>query len=286
MIVGQNTSKFFTATETLDRFLKDVRGYELLTTEKEESLLRDYKNGNAEAWNDIVCGNLRFIYSIAKNYYATNEYDVLDYVNEGVIGLYQALEKFDVSKGFKFITYAVWYIRRSMNYYLNTTRNVIIRSNVAKYGKKIDKLKNDVYLSEGREPNEEEVIELMKKCYDIDIKDINDVYNLSISSIDAEIDEDYTIENNPTFNNATSTFNEYENVMEEDYKKKTVSEILNLIPQEWQRDMIKMLNGIGYDREYSVEEVSEKYNMRPLDVMQLKDKIYSYIRQNYSRVAI
>ena len=118
-ITSQNV-KFMEGNESLNTFLSTLRKYDALTQEEEKELFHRYKdNGDMSARDQIFLHNQRFVYSNAK-IYARNSDEVLDYVNEGNLGLDEAIEKFNPSLNNKFITFAVWYIRREMNYYLIT----------------------------------------------------------------------------------------------------------------------------------------------------------------------
>ena len=107
--------KFYSGNDTLNKYLSDIGKYKVLTLEEEVELFERICDGDEQAKARIVESNQRFVYSLAK-IYSKNEDEVLDYVNEGNIGLITAIDTFDVTKGMKFITYAVWYIRRSMKY--------------------------------------------------------------------------------------------------------------------------------------------------------------------------
>ena len=140
MRIKDYNCKYFSSSRTLNAFLMDVRKYDIPTTEEEEALVERYKGGDDSAREELLLRNLRFIYSLAK-IYSRDEGEVVDYVNEGVIGFYTALDKFDASLGYKFTTYAVWYVRREMNFYLNNTRNLINKSNSSKLSRKIETVK-------------------------------------------------------------------------------------------------------------------------------------------------
>ena len=195
--------KFYSGNETINKYLSDIRKYKVLTPEEEVELFERIADGDEVAKARIVEANQRFVYSLAK-IYSKNEDEVLDYVNEGNVGLITAIDTFDVTKGMKFITYAVWYIRRSMNYYLSTINSLVAKSNNMKYGKKIECIKQEWICANGYEPTHEDIVDMLKDKHNIDIKDICDVYDLNISSINQQLDDDYTIEDDSEFNEVTS----------------------------------------------------------------------------------
>jgi len=282
MRISDYSCKFFTNNEALSKFLADVRKYSIPTTEEEENLITEYKDGDIEAGKKLVCCHLRFIYSLAK-IYARDENEVVDYVNEGVIGFMTALQEFDLSRGYKFITYAVWYVRRSMNSYLTDTRNMITRTNNAKIGKKVDIIKQKHYAKNGYEPSIDEIRDILKREYNIDIKEESDIYDINVASISEEVDDDYTIEENSEYTDRTAVCNEYEITLEQDYKKAMVKAALSILPKKY-ADILKMMYGIGYERNYGVEEIGEKYGIRSLEVAKIRDKAIQYIQQNVERV--
>lgn len=282
MRINDYSCKFFTNNEALAKFLSDVRRYTVPTVEEEETLITDFKNGNIEAGKELVCRNLRFIYSLAK-IYARDENEVVDYVNEGVFGFMTALKEFDLNRGYKFITYAVWYVRRSMNFYLTDTRNIVNRSNNIKIGRKIDIIKQKEMAKNGREPSVDEIKNILKEEYNIDIKVDSDLYDVNVESINEEIDDDYTVENSSEYAEKTATVNDYESVSEQEYKKAMVRAVLSMIPEKY-ADVMKMLYGIDYERSYTAEEVGEKYHMRAMEVVKMRDKAIKYIQQNSAKI--
>ena len=272
--------KFYSGNDTLNKYLSDIRKYKVLTPEEEVELFERISDGDESAKARIVESNQRFVYSLAK-IYSKNDDEVLDYVNEGNIGLMTAIDTFDVTKGMKFITYAVWYIRRSMNYYLSTMNSLVAKSNNMKYGKKIEYIKQECMCKNGYEPTYDEIVDMMKEKYNIDIKDICDVYDLNISSINQQLDDDYTIEDNSEFNEVTSSVNAYETETDNTYNNELVGNILSTLTEK-QQDIIRMSFGIGYERYFTAEEIGDKYEMDEMTVNQLKNNIIKYLKQNKS----
>lgn len=272
--------KFYSGNDTLNKYLSDIRKYKVLTPEEEVELFERIGDGDESAKARIVESNQRFVYSLAK-IYSKNDDEVLDYVNEGNIGLMTAIDTFDVTKGMKFITYSVWYIRRSMNYYLSTMNSLVAKSNNMKYGKKIEYIKQECMCKNGYEPTYDEIVDMMKEKYNLDIKDICDVYDLNISSINQQLDDDYTIEDNSEFNEVTSSVNAYETETDKTYNNELVGNILSTLTEK-QQDIIRMSFGIGYDRSFTAEEIGDKYEMDEMTVNQLKNNIIKYLKQNRS----
>lgn len=276
MNISCYSCKFYSGDKALNNYLNDIRKYKVPTVEEEVALFERIAKGDEKAKIEIIQRNQRFVYSLAK-IYSKDENEVLDYVNEGNIGLITAIDTFDVTKGTKFITHAVWYIRRSMNYYLTTTNNLINKSNNMKLGKKIEYVKQAFICEHGYNPAPNEIINMIKEKYNIDIKDISDVYDLNVASINEELDDDYTVEENSDFNDRTSSVNEYDTETDNTYNKMLVNNILSTLSTK-QQDIIKMTFGIGYDRQYSTEEIGDKYEMDEMAINQLKNNIIKYLR--------
>jgi len=289
MNLANYSCKYFGGSETLSSYLNEVRKHKVPTPEEEEEIFDKIFNGDEtekeKAKTELIIRNQRFVYAMAK-IYARNEDEVLDYVNEGNIGLIESIDRFDPSKGFKFITYAVNYIKREMNYYLMTTNNIIKRPNNMKLGKKIDTVKHKFFAENGYLPTDEEIIEVIKTVYGISIKDKSDVFDLNVSSISEKLDDDkYTVEDDDEFNRKTSTESEYETTVNDDYNSLLVNNILSSIPVETQ-DILKMYLGIGMERSYTPEEIGEKYDLDEQTVLDIKNKTLKYLRQNKHAIKV
>lgn len=289
MNLANYSCKYFGGSETLSSYLNEVRKHKVPTPEEEEEIFDKIFNGDEaekeKAKTELIIRNQRFVYAMAK-IYARNEDEVLDYVNEGNIGLIESIDRFDPSKGFKFITYAVNYIKREMNYYLMTTNNIIKRPNNMKLGKKIDTVKHKFFAENGYLPTDEEIIEVIKTVYGISIKDKSDVFDLNVSSISEKLDDDkYTVEDDDEFNRKTSTESEYETTVNDDYNSLLVNNILSSIPAETQ-DILKMCLGIGMERSYTLEEIGEKYDLDEQTVLDIKNKTLKYLRQNKHAIKV
>jgi len=285
MLVGKGTTgKYITATDTINSFLTDVRRYTVPTPQEEEALVRRYKeNHDEEAKSELICRNLRFIFSIAK-VYAKTESELLDYVNEGVEGFDKAFENFDLSRGYRFITYASFFLRRQMNLYMTVTRNLVRKSNTAKLSKPIEKIKQKEFAETGLIPADDKIKEILESEYGITIKDVTDLYDLVVTSINEEVDDDYTVEDTSEYASVTATRNDYEEEIERDYAENTVNKVIGILPEK-QQNILKQLFGIGCE-EKSAEQLAYEMDCDIDDIEKIKNKIFKYIRQNVSRERI
>lgn len=260
MRLSDHSCKYFRTSDVLNSFLADVRKYDVPTIEEEEQLIRQYRAGDMSAKDKLIVGNLRFVYSLAK-IYARDENEVIDYVNEGVIGLMMALDEFDATKGCKFLTYGVWYIRRQMNYYLLTKRDLISHSaQVGNVAKKSDVIRQKYFAEHGVLPTDEEVMNVLKDSFNIKVSKAEDMYDSGISSIDEEVSEDYSLEETEDYNNKTASYNEYENEIDNEYYSTMANMLLECLPEKVKR-IVKMYYGIGYERSYTAEEIGREFNI-------------------------
>lgn len=266
-------------------YLTSIRHKEPPTAEEEAELFERIAQGDQDAKNKLIEGHQKFVYKVAK-IYAKSDEDVLDYVNEGTIGLIKAIDNYNPNLGFRFLTFASYYIRREMNYFLSTNC-VVKKSNDFKLGKKIEKIKRTFYAQNGYEPSEDEIIDRLSLDYNIDVIDKSDIYDLNISSIsnslDSESDSDYTTESTPYYNEKTSSENLYEDTVDSEYRKERylslLTDALSVLPDDRNRDMLCKLYGVGYEKPFSVFDVANEYNMTESDVTSLKNKMLQYIRQ-------
>lgn len=293
MATQDKNVKFITGTDSINAFLKMARKCKKLTKEEEINLFNTYFNNELDekvrldARDKIVMSQMLYVYSHAKEYCA-DEDEILDYVNEGILGLYEAVENFDITKGTRFITCAVLYIRRSMNYYMMNTRDAVTKSNNMKIGKKVDYIRDEYMAREQRMPSMDEIREELSTKYNIDVVDNRDLYDLNIESISASIDtENNTLEDLGDFAMRTASVNEYDDYCEtheEDGENKSdVSKLLAILPKK-NRDMICMYYGIGYDFAYDVEAIADKYGMYIEDVEALVKKTVAYLTQESDTV--
>lgn len=304
MDISNYSCKFYNGNQILNSYLNEIRKYKVLTNSEERqifNLIKEYKqslkkkqkdgdihganilNNKIDSLkNEIVKRNQRFIYSLAK-IYSKNEDEVLDFVNEGNIGLITAIDTYEVNNGNTFLTYAVWYIRRSMNYYMSTKNKMVKRSNNMKLEKKIEAIKRKYFLINGYQPPIEDIIDILRDEYDIIIKEKSDVFDLNISSINSTIDdEDYTIEETNEYNVRTSSYNLYDKNVDTTYNNLLIDKLMKDLPSK-QRDIINMSFGIGYDKVYSSSEIGEKYSLSEVTVNKIKTNVLEYLRENKNK---
>ena len=266
-------------TETLNLYLDDIKKYDLITADKEIELIERAQNGDDKAKQELMTVHQRYIFSFAKKF--TNGKNVLDLVNEATIGFDKAIMDFDISRGFRLCSYANYWMREKITKYLISEHLTIKKSNYNKTHSRVNKVKNDFFLNNGRFPTSEEIIDILREKYDLDIKDETDVYDVIINSINSTLDDGETyFEESKDFNTATASYNEYENEMNGDYTKALVAEMIKTLNEKEQK-IIKSLFGIGCE-EMSMEDVAEEMGYSKERIRQLKQDICTKLKKAYS----
>jgi RNA polymerase primary sigma factor len=147
-------------TSGIDRYLSEISKISMISPEEEAELAKRSFNGDRDAINELVRVNLRFVVSVAKTYHGGSEIKFEDLINEGNRGLIEAAELFDPKTGFKFISYAVWHIRKYMTQYLtNTSRIVRIPQNKVVAVNQMKQIESDLSSELDRFPTQDEIID-------------------------------------------------------------------------------------------------------------------------------
>ena len=261
---------FITTNQTINAYLKEINKYKVLTAKEEEELVYKMKNGDEEARAKLIASNQRFVYAVAKRY--GNEDNVLDLVNEGNLGLMQALDTFDESKGNRFLSYAIWYIRREINSYLNNDNLLIRKTNNTKTVYKINKIKAKFYAEHGRYPDVDEMANILEADYGLIIKDKNDLLDISTTSISTCFDDEDSraFENTPYFTEKTATDNDFNDEIDSEYRSAVSGAMLSIL-NEREKTIVMRAFGIGYNKAYTNAEIAEDIGMSSERVRQLKN---------------
>ena len=269
----QKTAIITKQTPEIEAYLRSIRKYQPLSQEEENEVFKMYHSNDPDAKkkaiDTLVNANQRFIFSLAKDYAKGDETKVLDYVNEGSIGIINAIDKFDQSRGFKFISFAVWYIRQAMTNYAQTTDLFLRKSNNAKIGNNILKIRTAFFQENHREPTTDEIKEALAKK-GIKIKEDKDLEDVVRNSLDSVWGDESTFENNPRYIQHSAIQNEYEKEMDDEDNKSVVGKLLQTLDERSQL-VIKQLFGIGYESPVDIEVVAENLGLTPTRVGQIKN---------------
>jgi RNA polymerase primary sigma factor len=262
-------------TDSIKSYLHEVNKIDQLDEKEEIELAMKSASGDLKARDKLINANLRFVISVAKQY--QNQGLLFeDLINEGNYGLIKAAERFDQTRGFKFISYAVWWIRQSILEALaNNARLVRLPSNQITSFQKMKREIDSFEQANEREPTEEEIAEIM----DEDIVKISRLIRTSKkhSSLDAPLSSD----DDDSFTLSDTIFisdeNNIEQLMNEESLKKDVENVLNTLKIK-QKEIVCMYFGImGYPK-MTLEEIGEYYNLTRERVRQIKDTTIKMLR--------
>lgn len=272
-----NITKQVTNRETvsLDKYLHDIGKVELITAEEEVELARKIKNGDQAALEKLTKSNLRFVVSVAKQY-QNQGLTLPDLINEGNLGLIKAAQRFDETRGFKFISYAVWWIRQSILQAL-AEQSRIVRLPLNKIGtiNKINKAYAQLEQEFEREPKAEEIAKLL----DITEAEVKDsMRNASRHlSMDASLTHDddnnmYDVlkaEEAPTPDRGLL----YESL------KMEINRTISTLPER-EAQVIKLYFGLDSKHPMTLEEIGEKFDLTRERVRQIKEKAIRRLKHN------
>lgn len=269
-------SKSITNRESasLDKYLQEIGHEELLTTDEEVELAQRIRKGDKRALERLTKANLRFVVSVAKQY-QNQGLSLPDLINEGNVGLIKAAEKFDETRGFKFISYAVWWIRQSiLQAIAEQSRLVRLPLNQVGSVNKITRELNKFEQEHERKPSVNEIAERV----DLPEDKIADAMkaNSRHVSMDAPIadGEDSSMID---FLSGDSSNTDRELAIES--LKTEVSRILKLLTDKEQK-VLRAFFGIDGSPEMTLDEIGEKYNLTRERVRQIKEKALRRLRHN------
>lgn len=269
-------SKSITNRESasLDKYLQEIGHEELLTTDQEVELAQRIRKGDKRALERLTKANLRFVVSVAKQY-QNQGLSLPDLINEGNVGLIKAAEKFDETRGFKFISYAVWWIRQSiLQAIAEQSRLVRLPLNQVGSVNKITRELNKFEQEHERKPSVDEIAERV----DLPEDKIADAMkaNSRHVSMDAPIadSEDSSMID---FLSGDSSNTDRELAIES--LKAEVSRILKLLTDKEQK-VLRAFFGIDGSPEMTLDEIGEKYNLTRERVRQIKEKALRRLRHN------
>lgn len=263
------------ADKSLEKYLQDISKEDMITADEEAILTRKIKDGDTAALEKMVKSNLRFVVSVAKQYQHQG-LPLTDLINEGNLGLIKAAKKFDETRGFKFISYAVWWIRQAILEALSDKARVIrIPLNqvgtLGKINKAYSKLEQDL----GRTPTIEEISE------ELDIAEHKVKETLFTSknhvSYDAPMGGD---DDNSTMIELLSNkdFPSTDSVVIDESLKIDIERTLETLDPKC-REIIKLNYGIGYTHPRSLDEIGEKYSLTRERVRQIKERGLKKLRE-------
>ncbi len=261
-------------SQSLEKYLQEIGKVDLLTAEEEVDLAKKIKQGDERALEKLTKANLRFVVSVAKQY-QNQGLSLSDLINEGNLGLIKAGQRFDETRGFKFISYAVWWIRQSILQAL-AEQSRIVRLPLNKVGSlnKINKAFSALEQQYEREPSPEELAEVLE----INTEEVETTLGIAARhvSVDApfvEGEDNSLLDVIPNSGaSATDDALEYK-----DSLRKEIDRSLSTLTDR-QKDVIKLYFGIGVEHPMSLEDIGERFSLTRERVRQIKDKAINKLR--------
>jgi RNA polymerase primary sigma factor len=260
-------------SQSLDKYLQEIGKVDLITAEEEIELAIKIKEGDKTALEKLTKANLRFVVSVAKQY-QNQGLSLGDLINEGNLGLIKAGKRFDETRGFKFISYAVWWIRQSILQAL-AEQSRIVRLPLNRVGalSKIGRAYSNLEQEFEREPSADELADEL----DMDVKEVTDT--LKISSKHVSVDAPF----------ASGEENRLLDVMKNDEQpspdnmllseslKTEIASALSSLPER-EAEILRLYYGIETDHAMTLEEIGEKFNLTRERVRQIKEKAIRRLR--------
>ena len=238
----------------LDKYLQDISHEELIDVDKEIELAQRIKEGDEQAMQEMVKANLRFVVSVAKQYQGRG-LSLDDLIEEGNIGLIKAAQRFDETKGFKFISYAVWWIRQCILEALEeNVRIVRLPMNQENLLRNINKVRQSYLQEQNREPSDDEISEVLG----VPANKIGEVIRLSkrYMSVDSPFEEG---EDNSLADVIPSKHPDTDANLDKESLHKDIDKVLSLLPIR-SRDIIKLNFGIGCEP-LSLEDIGDHFGI-------------------------
>lgn len=261
-------------SQSLEKYLQEIGRVDLLTPEEEVELAKRIRQGDQDALEKLTKANLRFVVSVAKQY-QNQGLSLSDLINEGNLGLIKAAQRFDETRGFKFISYAVWWIRQSILQAL-AEQSRIVRLPLNKVGSlnKINKAFSALEQEFEREPSPEELAEVLE----INTEEVETTLGIAARHVsvdapfvDGEDNSLLDVLENP---NSARTDSALEHL---DSLRKEIERSLSTLTER-QKDVIKLYFGIGCEHPMSLEDIGEKFALTRERVRQIKDKAINKLR--------
>ncbi len=261
-------------SQSLEKYLQEIGKVELISPEEEVRLATLIKQGDQRALDRLTKANLRFVVSVAKQY-QNQGLSLPDLINEGNVGLIKAAQRFDETRGFKFISYAVWWIRQSILQSL-AEQSRIVRLPLNKVGltNRIQKAYSLLEQQFEREPSAEELAEVLE----MDIEEVTSTLGINARhvSMDSPLSEGeentlMDVLENPNAEKTDGALEYNESLKTEiDRSLKTLT--------ERQKEVICFFFGIGVDHPMSLEDIGEKFSLTRERVRQIKDKAITKLK--------
>jgi len=262
-------------SHTLEKYFTEVSNVSMITPDEEVNLAQRIREGDQLALEKLVKSNLRFVVSVAKQY-QNRSLPLNDLINEGNLGLIKAAKKFDETKGFKFISYAVWWIRQSIMQAL-AEQSRIVRLPMNKSGaiNQIRRAYAELEQKYEREPTEEELADIL----DMKPNEIRNTLGAEVkqTSMDAPFGEEESGSLLDVLENQTTGPTDGQLVFNDSLQVETLRALSTLTARE--REVIMMSFGIALDNPFTLEEIGDAMGLTRERVRQIREKALQKLRE-------
>lgn len=259
---------------SLQQYFSDIAKIPMVTPQEEVILTQKIRQGDQAALERLTSANLRFVVSVAKQYESSG-LTLGDLINEGNLGLIKAAKRFDETKGFKFISYAVWWIRQSILQAINDhARMVRLPANKVGDLSKISKASSELEQHLERAATVEEIAEILE----VTVEKV--AGTLASSGRHISVDAPFSSEEENTLldvlQNPEASTDKY---IMDDSLRTEISRSLTMLEKR-DREIVELFFGLGGSQPLSLEEIGEKYNLTRERVRQIKDKALARLRHS------
>ena len=262
-----------TTTDALQLFFNEMRKYPLLTKQEEIELAQAVERGDLEAKERLINSNLRLVVSNARRY-MRQDLNLLDLIQEGILGLIRASEKFDWRKGYKFSTYATFWIRQAIQRALESKeRTIRVPNQVAQRERKVMRLERELATKLGRDPSTEEVAEAAE-LEPAQVEEIRDLTRV-VTSLDRPVGEEDASALGDFIPDERSGPSEEVAVSLRD---QTLRRAVEDLPED-ERKVIRLRYGINGDEPTPLRETSRRLELKPSEVKELEERGLSRLAQ-------
>jgi RNA polymerase primary sigma factor len=271
--VAKQSKKYRDEDRSLDLYLREIGSTPLITADEEVRLAKRIRQGDKTALEKLTKANLRFVVSVAKNY-QNQGLSLADLINEGNIGLIKAAKRFDETRGFKFISYAVWWIRQAILQAL-AEQSRIVRLPLNRVGTlhKIGKISSSLEQAYGRNPSPDEI------ARELELTESEVADTLKISNSHLSLDQPFSV----------SEDNSLIDILEDEYQPGPDEALLDhslrieiekaldtLTPRE--AEVINLYFGLNAEKALTLEEIGNRFNLTRERVRQIKEKAIRRLR--------
>ena len=261
-------------------YLVSIGEYALLSAEQEVEIAKKIEQGDKLAKDSLIVHNLRLVVSIAKRFQGFNGCSLLDLIQEGNLGLMKAVDKFDYTKGYKFSTYATWWIKQAITRYLDTSGIIRVPVHANEKLKAVKRWSRQFVMDTGRDPTQEDILSALPELNIT--KEMYDLVMLSgnVTSLEMPIGEegetflgDMIPDDSPCVEDSVALLQAAEKIQE----------VLSIVLSEKERDIICLRYGLNDGSPMTLEQVGKRYGVTRERVRQIQEKAERKLRGRRSR---